>query len=80
MTLKKGCAFAAWIYVPVYYNLGVTSINEYIDLRFGSMTRLVMTLIALIQGRVQTYQKLQTRTQLHPSALRLEVTHLNGSV
>ena len=51
---KQGCAFAAWIYVPVYYNLGVTSINEYIDLRFGSMTRLVMTIIALIQARVQT--------------------------
>ena len=52
--LKQGCAFAAWIYVPVYYNLGVTSINEYIDLRFGNMTRLVMTIIALIQARVQT--------------------------
>ena len=50
--ILKGCGFAAWIYVPIYYNLGITSINEYLDLRFGKLTRTVMAVIGLIQGRV----------------------------
>jgi len=47
-----GCGFAAWIYVPIYYNLGITSINEYLDLRFGKLARTVMAIIGLIQAIV----------------------------
>ena len=37
------CLFAAFIYLPIYYNLGVTSIYEYIDMRFGRISRIIMT-------------------------------------
>ena len=37
------CLFAAFIYLPIYYNLGVTSIYEYVDMRFGRTSRVIMT-------------------------------------
>lgn len=37
------CLFAAFIYLPIYYNLGVTSIYEYVDMRFGRISRVIMT-------------------------------------
>ena len=37
------CLFAAFIYLPIYYNLGVTSIYEYVDMRFGRTSRIIMT-------------------------------------
>ena len=37
------CVIAAFIYLPIYYNLGLTSIYEYLDMRFGPTSRLFLT-------------------------------------
>ena len=37
------CVVAAFIYLPIYYNLGITSIYEYLDMRFGPTSRLLLT-------------------------------------
>ena len=47
-----GCAFAAFVFIPLYWSLGVTSVNEYIDLRFGKIARLVLTVISIIQALI----------------------------
>ena len=47
-----GCAFAAFVFIPLYWSLGVTSVNEYIDLRFGKVARLVLTIISIIQALI----------------------------
>ena len=47
-----GCTIAAFVYIPLYWSLGVTSVNEYIDLRFGKIARLVLTIISIIQALI----------------------------
>ena len=47
-----GCTFAAFVFIPLYWSLGVTSVNEYIDLRFGKISRLVLTIISIIQALI----------------------------
>ena len=37
------CLFAAFVYLPIYYNLGITSIYEYLEIRFGRTSRILMT-------------------------------------
>ncbi|KAJ8319211.1 hypothetical protein KUTeg_004302, partial [Tegillarca granosa] len=39
---------SAHIFIPVFYNLGVTSIFEYVELRFGRLTRIVSSVLYLI--------------------------------
>lgn len=36
------------IFIPVFYNLGVTSVYEYIEMRFGTLVRIVSCIIYLI--------------------------------
>ena len=38
------CLVAALVYIPIYYNLGVTSIYEYLEIRFGPSSRTIMTI------------------------------------
>jgi len=47
-----GCTLASFVYIPLYWSLGVTSVNEYIDLRFGKVARLVLTVISIIQALI----------------------------
>ena len=47
-----GCTLASFVYIPLYWSLGVTSVNEYIDLRFGKFARLVLTVISIIQALI----------------------------
>ena len=35
------CLVAALVYIPIYYNLGVTSIYEYLEIRFGPSSRTI---------------------------------------
>ena len=37
------CLLAAFVYLPIYYNLGITSIYEYLEIRFGRTSRILMT-------------------------------------
>ncbi|XP_006820586.1 sodium-coupled monocarboxylate transporter 2-like [Saccoglossus kowalevskii] len=39
---------SAHLYLPVFYNLGITSIYEYLELRFSKPTRIICTLIYII--------------------------------
>ncbi|XP_077868195.1 sodium-coupled monocarboxylate transporter 2-like [Saccoglossus kowalevskii] len=39
---------SAHLYLPVFYNLGLTSIYEYLELRFSKPTRIICTLIYII--------------------------------
>ena len=38
------------IFLPIYYKLGITSIYEYLDIRFGKYARLSMTIVFLTQS------------------------------
>ena len=45
-----GIIIAAIFYVPLYYELEITSVYEYLSLRFGNLSRLVSTAIFLVQS------------------------------
>ena len=42
--------FAAFLYLPIYYDLGVTSVYAYLDIRFGYVSRKVTTALFLLQS------------------------------
>merc|ERR1712227_818464 len=41
---------AALVYLPIYYNLHITSVYEYLELRFGITSRRICTVIFIIQS------------------------------
>ncbi|XP_020287840.1 putative sodium-dependent multivitamin transporter isoform X2 [Pseudomyrmex gracilis] len=60
--------FAAYLYLPVFFNLGATSSFEYLQRRFGTVARLVASLAFLLQ------LLLYTGVVLYAPALALEAT------
>jgi len=45
-----GVIIAAIFYLPVYYDLGVTSVYQYLELRFGKTSRSLSTIIFMVQS------------------------------
>ena len=45
-----GMVVAALFYLPIYYDLGVTSVYEYLEIRFGKLSRRMSTAIFIIQS------------------------------
>ncbi|XP_060555334.1 sodium-dependent multivitamin transporter-like [Ruditapes philippinarum] len=41
-------AGAAHIFIPVFYNLGVTSVFQYVEMRFGRVTRTIASVVYII--------------------------------
>lgn len=48
-----------WIFIPVFYDLGIASAYEYLELRFNKVTRLLVTclylLLSVLYGGIVTY-------------------------
>merc|ERR1712130_31796 len=42
--------FAAFLYLPIYYDLGVPSVYAYLEIRFGYVSRKVTTALFLLQS------------------------------
>lgn len=42
------CIGAAHIFVPIFYNLGITSIFQYTEVRFGRVTRVIAVIIYMV--------------------------------
>ncbi|XP_069123546.1 sodium-coupled monocarboxylate transporter 1-like isoform X2 [Argopecten irradians] len=42
-------ALASHVYIPVFYNLRITSVYQYLEMRFGSATRSLISIVYVIQ-------------------------------
>ncbi|XP_071040331.1 sodium-coupled monocarboxylate transporter 1 [Parasteatoda tepidariorum] len=44
-----GVFLASWIFIPVYFQCGVSTIYEFLEIRFGRMTRYIVSILFLVQ-------------------------------
>nr|XP_042898245.1 putative sodium-dependent multivitamin transporter [Parasteatoda tepidariorum] len=50
-----GVFLASWIFIPVYYQCEVSTIYEFLEIRFGKMTRYIVSTLFLVQMVTTNY-------------------------
>nr|XP_042909107.1 sodium-coupled monocarboxylate transporter 1-like [Parasteatoda tepidariorum] len=49
ITLSVGIFLASWIFVPVYFQTNVYTVNEFLEYRFGKTIRCIISIVLLLQ-------------------------------
>nr|XP_042912761.1 sodium-coupled monocarboxylate transporter 1-like [Parasteatoda tepidariorum] len=55
LALPIGVFLASWIFIPVYFQCGVSTIYEFLEIRFGKMTRYIVSILFLVQMVITDY-------------------------
>nr|XP_042911181.1 sodium-coupled monocarboxylate transporter 1-like [Parasteatoda tepidariorum] len=49
LVMPIGMVLASWVFIPVYFQCGVSTVYEFLEMRFGSKTRYIISAFFVVQ-------------------------------